>query len=110
MASDTEWGVLITHLGGPNNAGGALKASGTALWDAPNEGATNASGFSALPAGKRDSNLDFVKEGESGSWWTATEHSVPFARERVLTSGSDDALGGYYGDKNNGHAVRCVKD
>jgi uncharacterized protein (TIGR02145 family) len=110
VASDEEWGVMIDLFGGTNEAGGALKATGTTLWADPNEGATNASGFTALPGGRRDSNLDFGNMGEVGKWWTSTEHSAPFAKSRTVDYDSDAALGGYYGDKNNGYSVRCVKD
>lgn len=110
VASDAEWAVMVELLGGTNAAGGPLKSTGTSLWMAPNEGATNASGFSALPGGKRDSNLDFVNQSESGSWWTSSDQSIPFAKLRIIEHGSDAALGGYYGDKNNGYAVRCVRD
>lgn len=101
---------MIDLFGGTNEAGGALKATGTTLWADPNEGATNASGFTALPGGRRDSNLDFGNMGEVGKWWTSTEHSAPFAKSRTVDYDNDAALGGYYGDKNNGYSVRCVKD
>ena len=39
--------------------GDKLKQSGTALWSAPNSGATNESGFTALPAASRQ---------EDGHW------------------------------------------
>lgn len=34
-----------------SDGGGAMKTPGTAEWDSPNTGATNATGFSALPSG-----------------------------------------------------------
>jgi uncharacterized protein (TIGR02145 family) len=46
-----EWMTLIAYLGGPGNAGGALKETGFSHWSTPNEGATNQSGFSALGGG-----------------------------------------------------------
>jgi uncharacterized protein (TIGR02145 family) len=43
--------TMTILLRGDELAGGALKQSGTALWNTPNFGATNFSGFTALPAG-----------------------------------------------------------
>lgn len=51
MPTKHEWFLLIEHLGGALEAGGSLKETGTAHWDAPNTGATNQSGFGALPGG-----------------------------------------------------------
>ena len=55
-SSNTNWATLIDYLGGTSVAGGKLKQTGTTLWNSPNTGATNESGFNALPAGTRESN------------------------------------------------------
>ena len=110
VPTDDEWAVLCGLFGGDNESGGALKATGTQYWLAPNEGATNASGFTALPNGKRDSNLDFINLNEDGSWWTASESSAASARARFVNHDNDAALGGYTGRKSIGYAVRCVRD
>ncbi|MBA4410758.1 MAG: hypothetical protein C0397_15205 [Odoribacter sp.] len=51
-----EWEELIKYLGGPDVAGGKMKSLGTiqtsdGFWYEPNTGATNSSGFSAIPTG-----------------------------------------------------------
>lgn len=51
LPSGAEWQQLADFLGGGAVAGGKLKAAGSSLWDSPNTGATDESGFSALPAG-----------------------------------------------------------
>jgi len=43
---------LLTALGGEALAGGPMKAIDS--WSAPNTGASNTSGLTALPAGQRD--------------------------------------------------------
>jgi len=52
VPSRDECNILSLTLGA--NAGGAMKS--TNLWNAPNTGATNASGFSALPGSCRMDN------------------------------------------------------
>src|SRR5665647_2153473 len=54
VPSDAEWTTLSTCLGGDAVAGGAKKETGTTHWTSPNTGATNSSGFTALPGGLRD--------------------------------------------------------
>ena len=54
LPSDAEWQQLVEALGGAAVAGGKLKARGTANWASPNAGATDESGFGALPAGWHD--------------------------------------------------------
>lgn len=51
IPTDAEWIALIDYLGGTNVAGGKMKQIGTVHWISPNLGATNESGFSALPGG-----------------------------------------------------------
>jgi uncharacterized protein (TIGR02145 family) len=47
IPSKQQWQVLKNYLG--TKAGGKIKDAGTAHWTSPNEGATNESGFTALP-------------------------------------------------------------
>jgi len=54
VPSDAEWLTLVDYLGGDTVADGKMKEIGTTHWVSPNTGATNESGFSALPGGYRD--------------------------------------------------------
>jgi uncharacterized protein (TIGR02145 family) len=109
VPTDGEWQRLIEYLGGEFVAGGKLKESGIAHWSSPNIEATNASGFTALPAGSRDNgNGAFNHTGTYTYFWSA--------------SGSRDSAWGYnlsfyYAgighfefDKTFGISVRCIKD
>jgi hypothetical protein len=49
IPSVADWTILQNGLGGPSAAGGALKETGTTHWVAPNTGATNSTGFTAVP-------------------------------------------------------------
>ncbi|WP_157966005.1 fibrobacter succinogenes major paralogous domain-containing protein [Cognataquiflexum aquatile] len=69
LPSEDEWGKLVDFLGGYEIAGGKMKSiSG---WEEPNIGATNESGFSALPGGGRN-----VLLGGGGFWWSSTRSPV----------------------------------
>ncbi len=71
VPTDEEWNLLEKHLGA--NAGGNLKERGTAHWKSPNVGATNASGFTALPGGCRGSSGGACYDvGSEGGWWSST--------------------------------------
>ena len=108
LPSDAEWQELIDYLGGV--AGGKLKETGTTHWNSPNTGATNESGFTALPGGGRDNYLGtFSTAGYVGYWWSASERSGTIAYLRYLHYYYAVALRDY-GYKSNGYSVRCVRD
>src|SRR5574344_137160 len=84
LPSDAEWTELTDYLGGASVAGGKLKETGTTHWDSPNTGATNETGFTALPGGYR-TNLGFFNNiGYHGNWWSATESGATNAWTRYM--------------------------
>jgi uncharacterized protein (TIGR02145 family) len=109
LPSDTEWTELTDHLGGLGIAGGKLKEAGTTHWNSPNTGATNESGFTALPGGGRYGNGVFNDVGNSAEFWVATEDGSvnAWARNIIYNSAAVNRLG-YY--KSPGFSVRCVRD
>lgn len=109
LPSDDEWTTLTNYLGGESVEGGKMKETGTAHWESPNTGATNESGFSALPGGYRGGNGGFDGITYYGYWWSSSEFSMNSAWHRVLYY-SYSYVGRYYSDKVYGFSVRCVRD
>ena len=109
VPTDAEWTTLTTFLGGETIAGGKLKGTGTSQWINPNTGATNETGFTALPGGTRGFNGTFTYVGYYGLWWSSTEFSATNALLRYVYY-SDTGLSSVDYDKRGGFSVRCIKD
>ncbi len=114
VVTAAEWALLTKYLGGDSIAGGKIKSTGTkeagtGLWLDPNTGATNESGFTAVPAGGRLPDGTFEFGGYRGAWWSSSE--VTAINERGRFTHSDFILVGIYSFNNNyGLPVRCVRD
>jgi uncharacterized protein (TIGR02145 family) len=112
VPTDGEWSTLDNYLGGSQVAGGALKSMVTLPslggWNLPNVGATNSSGFTAVPGGVRLSTGDFIHIGYYGGL-----HSSPLLGTLTWTSYLYYNYGfitrGNY-DQQSGVSVRCLKD
>jgi uncharacterized protein (TIGR02145 family) len=120
IPSDSEWKELEMYLGMSQaeadsenvrgtNEGGKLKETGTIHWDSPNSGATNTSGFTALPGGFRASNGAFGGIGIYASFWSSTENQAWTAWRRFLNYSDSKVIRNYY-NMDYGFSVRCVKD
>ncbi len=109
VPSQDEWAILISYLGGESVAGGKLKETGTLYWVYPNTGATNESGFTALPGGSRESSSDFELISYFGYWWSSTEYLSTKARNLGLYS-EFSGVYNVYDNKEIGFSIRCVKD
>jgi uncharacterized protein (TIGR02145 family) len=109
VATDADWTVLTTYLGGTNVAGGKLKESGSAHWISLNEASNNETGFTALPGGYRYYTGTYELIDDFGFWWSATEASASNGWYRyILSAGS--AVYRHNLTKKMGASVRCVKD
>lgn len=107
LPSDEEWTKLTDYLGGQFQAGGKLKS--TSLWENPNEGATNESGFSGLPGGYCGSDGYFSLVGCVGYWWSSSEDNTDAARTRNLDCLAED-VSRHINLKSDGYSVRCLRD
>jgi len=93
-----DWYILHDYLG-PDNEGGKLKESGIDHWQSPNTGATNETGFTALPG-------SYSGIGQRCSLWSTTSASThwpwrwaPYLEYNsgllVLNSALDECVGNY---------------
>ena len=90
--------------------GGKLKETGYTHWLSPNTGATNSSGFTALPGGDRDTDGYFYYGGSGCAfWWSAKESDALSAWGRQLNF-NNPWVTRYSESKVHGSSVRCVKD
>jgi uncharacterized protein (TIGR02145 family) len=109
VPTNAEWTTLTTAIGGMAN-GGSLKEVGTSHWVAPNNGATNSSGFTALPTDRRNVDGSFIVfTGYDGYWWTATSTGATGANTRNLQTGTSEIFLSFT-NKHQGLSVRCVKN
>ena len=104
IPSNNEWEILFNYLGGTDIAGGKMKESGIDHWFSPNNGATNESGFSGLPGGKRyPVTGTFRLAGYEGNFCSsdAITRQLIYSYPVVMKYGT---LSG------EGISVRCVKN
>ena len=109
VPSDVEWTVLTDYLGGTGDAGGKLKEAGTTHWISPNTGATNESGFTALPGGFRVTPGVFNRLEYYAYLWSSTGSSSYCTYCRSMIFDDDDVEREEIG-KIMGLSVRCLKD
>lgn len=93
-----------------NTAGGKLKSVGTTLWQPPNAGATNSSGFTGIPGGDRSGTSgNFFDLGQVGLWWSTTPTNVGSGVEALTLFRSFDGAIIQPFAKDLGLSVRCIK-
>ena len=114
VPSEGEWDALVGHVGGYFVAGGSLKSMATQPtlggWTLPNIGATNSSGFTALPGGVRSHIGEFYAMFNSGCWWSLTPSSI-WPSSFVISIGSHSGGASWgYNSKECGFSVRCLKN
>ena len=96
-----EWEALTGSLGGENGAGVRMKSHDE--WNG-----NNASGFTALPGGYRNSNDVFVHVRNMASWWSAS--AVDSTDAWTVSIGNGGVVSRSYDVKRVGLSVRCVRD
>jgi uncharacterized protein (TIGR02145 family) len=120
LPEDSEWKQLEKYLGMKDsllnridprgakvNIGGKMKA--TFGWNPPNTGATNESGFNALPAGYCNSHSEFIRLDYGAYFWSSTSFGESYAYLRGFYYYYNGIYRSYW-HKSNAFSVRCVKD
>jgi uncharacterized protein (TIGR02145 family) len=122
LPTDNEWKELEGYadsqypIGDPiwdgfswrgSDVGGNLKQVGTSNWNSPNAGATNSTGFTALPGGYSAGD-SFLSKGQMGWHWTSTQHSSSNALLRVMHASLSTVMRNDY-TKIMGASVRCIR-
>jgi uncharacterized protein (TIGR02145 family) len=107
LPSDAEWHALCNTLGGTYVAGGKLKSKD--VWASPNAGATNGTGFSAVPGGFRDLDGTFTMAGYVGYYWSSTLTSWGDGFMWFMGNEIPGFRQGSY-KTESGLNVRCIKD
>jgi uncharacterized protein (TIGR02145 family) len=108
--SNAEWQTLIDYLGGHAVAGGKMKETGTTHWKSPNAGATNESGFTALPGGIRGLGGDFYYMGVGAYFWSSTEPWSGTASFCDLSYANSEVYLTINYEPQYLFSVRCVRD
>ena len=121
LPSEADWNLLIETVGSP--VGGKLKEIGrkhadadTTHWLTPNTGATDSSGFTAIPGGERYSlgNDSTIREkfryiNRNAVFWSSTvrDGTNTWARHLYFDNNRFDRD---WFSNSNGFSVRCLKN
>ena len=95
---------ILTNMRSARN----LKEIGLTHWQSPNKGATNETGFTALPGGRRHLNGAFDSVGYLGVWWSSSQTPTAIACQRFMYYYKSSAF--LFLHQQNGFSVRCLQD
>ncbi|MBK9270939.1 MAG: fibrobacter succinogenes major paralogous domain-containing protein [Saprospiraceae bacterium] len=103
-----DWEKLISHLGGYNEAGASLRKLDN-LWS-PGSPASNSSGFSALPGGRRQPGAatSFIGLGSYAGFWASQADSN--LNNVIIILSNNQILKFNFPELNVGLSCRCVKN
>ena len=105
LPSRNDFEILFIAVGGKSKAGNMLKSK--TGWNSGLYGA-DAYSFSALPAGFRNNDGSYSKEGRYARFWSSTGRGSDGVYYMYL--GNFDDFAYLYNYKNYGFSVRCIKD
>ncbi|MBM3405442.1 MAG: hypothetical protein FJY10_11220 [Bacteroidetes bacterium] len=107
-----EFNALINFLGGYQVADGKMKEAGTTHWQPPNTGATNSSGFTALPGGSRSRYGVFNGDiGTDAYFWSSS--SAPTSGDGYgvgIDNQGGDIANNYEIESERGLSIRCIQN
>jgi uncharacterized protein (TIGR02145 family) len=106
IPTDDEWTVLRNYL---DDYLGGGKMKSVNLWDSPNTGATNSSGFTGYPSGYRNENGTFLNIRQKTYYWSTTAYYPTASWVCGLFYNLElVSRDGLY--KTDGISIRCIKD
>lgn len=110
IPTESEWATLENFFGGSADAGGKLKLV-SSLWKSPNTGATNESGFSALPTGMLTPKYNYSSQGVEAIYWSRTTFvdNTQYAKTMELFYDKGESKI-FERSKRTGAVVRCLKN
>lgn len=124
LPSDAEWTVLTDYVSSQtayrcnsNVINIAKSLAAITNWNTStntcaignNLSANNATGFSGLPGGCRNSDGSFRYLSGTSLWWSSSHDYALLAKEWRLEGDYAD-VSNYWDGKFNGYSVRCIKD
>jgi uncharacterized protein (TIGR02145 family) len=109
VAAAEDWLILIDFAGGDTIASKHLREAGNLHWDGPTD-ADNSTGFTAVPGGRRYSNLPFSGFKLYAVFWTSSYYSEFTAPFLYMTTWHDNLVYKGFNYKCNGYAIRCIKE
>jgi uncharacterized protein (TIGR02145 family) len=112
VPTDAEWTTLETYLNtvAPTGSVGGKMKSISSLWNSPNTGADDSSGFSALPGGFRNFTGSFSNVRSTAFFWSATVYGSNYAWHRYLLYNDGNVYRDINIFKSVGASVRCLRD
>ncbi len=118
IPTDAEWCVLTTYLdptvncnifsSSGTNAGGKMKEAGFYHWLAPNAGASNESGFTALGAGYRYSGGTFGDIKNFAYFWCSSKTTSGGVLWSIYYN--YNGINRFFTYRTDGFSVRCLRD
>lgn len=106
-----EWTTLFSYIGNNYEVANKLRETGNTHWVNTDAGATNITGFTALPGGWRNiDNINFGDLGYAGTFWALPETEGNLNTVMFFFQGSWEGIFFAENQKNSGLSVRCVKD
>ncbi len=110
IPSSEDWKALIRFLGGEDMAGGKMKYTGSNGWATPNVGATNSSGFMALPGGYLDQMAQQWHDQNAGGYFWSSETISETTAVGVTLSYKTSHIDLYEEYMPSALSVRCIRD
>ncbi|MFM8838710.1 MAG: FISUMP domain-containing protein, partial [Bacteroidota bacterium] len=117
VPTDAEWHQMVKSLDPTANAnvtgaesataGGPLKS--TDLWNSPNTGGNNASGFGAVPGGFRSESGVYGAQLDGGTYWSSSLDGSAKTWFRYLYDDNASVVRNS-GNMRQGRSIRCIRD